>query len=91
MIGFMNNETKKEFYARCGEILGIEHDWQEPVPRRTRWNTRNLGNGRFPGFGLVQMFGPASIRVVSKAGTKMFTTAEAVYEYLETKKAAEGA
>lgn len=83
MIGFMNNETKKEFYERCGEILGITHDWQEPVPRRTRWNTRNLGNGRFPGFGLVQSFGAKSFRVMSRKGTKMFDAPEKVFEYLK--------
>ena len=81
----MENEAKKEFYARCGEILGMEHDWQEPVKRRTRWNTRNLGNGRYPGFGLVQCFGPVTFRVVSKQGTRMFSSPDEVYAYLEEK------
>lgn len=54
--------------------------YHNPV-RRTRWNNRNLGNGRFPGFGLVQSFGQC-IRVVSKRGTVIFKTYEEVYEYL---------
>ena len=78
------NDEKKEFYMRCSEILGIEHEWNDPVPRRTRWNTRLLGNGRYPGFGLVQCFGH-SIRVISKEhGTHMYNTYEDVYTALKT-------
>jgi hypothetical protein len=75
-------DEKREFYENCAEILDIQHDYHDPVPRRTRWNTRFLGNGRFPGFGLVQCFG-SSVRVVSKHGTKMFKTYEETYEYLK--------
>jgi hypothetical protein len=75
------NEEKREFYDNCAKILKIEHTFNEPVPRRNRWNTRRLGNGRYPGFGLVQCFG-SYIRVISKAGTKIFKTYEEVYIYL---------
>jgi hypothetical protein len=75
-------EEKREFYENCAEILSIEHEYHDPVRRRTRWNTRRLGNGRYPGFGLVQCFG-SSVRVVSKKGTKIFLTYEEVYEYLK--------
>ena len=75
------NEEKCAFYERCAEILGIEHVWNTPVPRRNRWNTRRLGNGRYPGFGLIQCYG-TTVRVMSKHGTRMFSTYEAVYEYL---------
>jgi hypothetical protein len=75
-------DEKREFYKNCAEILNIEHDYHDPVPRRTRWNTRLLGNGRYPGFGLVQCFG-SSVRVVSKHGTKLFKTYEETYEYLK--------
>ncbi len=74
-------EEKREFYERCGEILGIAHVYNKPVPRRNRWNNRRLGNGRYPGFGLVQCYGN-SARVMSKHGTKMFDSYEAVYNYL---------
>ena len=75
-------DEKREFYENCAEILNIQHDYHDPVPRRTRWNTRFLGNGRYPGFGLVQCFG-SSVRVVSKHGTKIFNTYEETYEYLK--------
>lgn len=74
-------EEKRAFYEKCAEILNIDHEFNEPVRRRTRWNTRRLGNGRFPGFGLVQCFG-GNVRVVSKDGTKMFSCYEDVYNYL---------
>lgn len=77
------NDERREFYDKCSRILNIDHDYHDPVRRRTRWNTRNLGNGRYPGFGLVQCFG-VSVRVVSKQGTKMFSTYEEVYDYLKT-------
>lgn len=73
----------KQFYDTVSEILNISHIYKEPVPRRTRWNSRILGNGRFPGFGLVQCFGTSHTRVVSKYGTKMFTSFDDTYEYLK--------
>lgn len=81
----MNNEAKKAFYKRCGEIIGIPHEWQEPVARRTRWNTRFLGNGRYPGFGVIRTFG-GSFHIMSKEhGTHFLPTEESVYELLEEK------
>lgn len=79
----MTNEEKEVFYARCGEILGIEHNWNTPVKRRNRWNARFLGNGRYPGFGLIRCYGN-NIMVISKRGTRMFDSCDAVYEFLET-------
>lgn len=75
-------DEKKKFYDTCAEILCVPHEFSEPVRRRTRWNTRKLGNGRYPGFGLVQCFG-SHIRVISKHGTRMFNDYDQVYEYLE--------
>jgi hypothetical protein len=75
-------DEKREFYDNCASILNIDHEFHDPVPRRTRWNTRFLGNGRYSGFGLVQCFG-SSVRVVSKHGTKMFNTYEETYDYLK--------
>jgi len=82
MDNMKTKEERREFYGRCSDILNIERDYHDPVRRRTRWNNRNLGNGRYPGFGLVQCFG-STIRVVSKRGTKVFQTYEEVYEYLK--------
>jgi hypothetical protein len=76
-------EEKQAFYAKCAEILNIPHVFHVPVRRKTRWNTRFLGNGRYPGFGLVQCYG-CVVRVVSKQGTKVFNDYDAVYDYLNT-------
>ena len=78
----MDNMKKKEFYTQCGEILGIEHKWNDPVPRRTRWNARLIGNGRYPNFGLIRCYGK-QIMVTSKNGTRMFDDVELVYDYLK--------
>ena len=81
-MNMKTKDEKREFYARCAEILNIEHEYREPVPRRNRWNTRRLGNGRYPGFGLIHCFG-STVRVMSKLGTRQFDSYEKVYEYLE--------
>lgn len=67
----MNLEDKEVFYGACADALGIPHEFHKPVRRRTRWNNRLLGNGRFPGFGLVRLHGAAVI-IISRHGTKHF-------------------
>lgn len=51
----MNN---KEFYAKVAELLDTTTDG-EPFKyyKRTRWNNRIPGQGRFPGRGIVRIFG----------------------------------
>ncbi|HYD87562.1 MAG TPA: hypothetical protein VEA80_08820 [Vitreimonas sp.] len=57
----MNDEklvVEQGFYQACAELLGAEHDYRPfPFRRRTRWNNRAAGNGRFPGFGVIRIFG----------------------------------
>lgn len=74
---------EEAFYTKCGEILNIEHIYIAPVPRRTRWNNRLLGNGRYKGFGLIRCMGPVIMVTSRKAGTKTFESYEDVYKYLE--------
>ncbi len=74
-------DEKQEFYTKCGEILNIEHVYAEPVRRRNRWNTRRLGNGRYPGFGLIRCYG-TTVMVISKNGSRVYKTYEEVYDYL---------
>ena len=76
---------KKEFYEKCASILGVEHEWCEPVARRTRWNTRFLGNGRIPGHGVIRMFGPTSIHVAfhTTSVNRMFKSPQEVYDFLD--------
>lgn len=52
--------TVEGFYLRCSELLGCtEHTYKEfPFRKRTRWNNRTAGNGRYPGIGLIRVFGP---------------------------------
>lgn len=51
----MNDET---FYRECARLLGTTYDC---VPfqfhKRTRWNNRTPGSGRFPGHGIIRVFG----------------------------------
>jgi hypothetical protein len=46
------------FYQRCAELLGVEHQYRPfRYGKRTRWNNRTPGSGRFPGRGLIRAFG----------------------------------
>jgi len=71
----------QDFYAKCSEILHIEHEYNVPFHKKTRWNARTLGNGRFPGFGTIQSFG-GYYRVMCYNGTYIFETEEEVYDFL---------
>lgn len=77
----MNLEDNEVFYGACADALGIPHEYNKPVRRRTRWNNRLLGNGRFPGFGLVRLHG-ATVIVISHHGTKPFNTREKALAWL---------
>ena len=50
--------SMSEFYNKCAELLGTEYDCK-PFPwyKRTRWNNRAPGSGRYPGFGIIRKFG----------------------------------
>ena len=51
----MNNE---QFYSNVAVLLNTTHDYLPfPFLRRTRWNQRRLGSGRFPNHGIVRCFG----------------------------------
>lgn len=77
------NEEKEAFYIKCSEILGIEHEYNTPVPRRTRWNTRLIGNGRFPGFGLIRCMGNGAMITSRDMGSRTYDTYEEVYAVLK--------
>jgi hypothetical protein len=62
----MNEKSVVEdFYRTVAQLLGCEDhsDKMFPFGRRTRWNNRKPGAGRFPGHGLVRYHGPAMIHV----------------------------
>lgn len=82
----MIDERKKAFYVKVGKILEIEVEYKIPFSKRNRWTNRTLGNGRFPGFGLVRCFGDERVIVTSKHGTRYFDNFNTVYNYLESLK-----
>ena len=50
--------TDEEFYAECAALLGADHEGHPfPYRKRTRWNNRIPGRGRFKNAGLIRIFG----------------------------------
>lgn len=48
----------EKFYAECSALLGTIDECQAfPYHKRTRWNNRVPGRGRFEGFGLIRAYG----------------------------------
>lgn len=77
----MNKQKQEAFYKRCADILNIPHTYNAPV-RRNRWTNRRLGNGRFPGFGLIRCYG-TSVMITTRAKTVWLPSFEAAIDYLE--------
>jgi hypothetical protein len=50
--------TNDDFYAECAALLNCKHEGEAfPYHKRTRWNNRSAGRGRFPNHGLIRVFG----------------------------------
>jgi hypothetical protein len=50
--------VEQGFYQAYAELLGVNHAYRRfPYAKPTRWNNRAAGNGRYPGVGLVRLFG----------------------------------
>lgn len=46
------------FYLECARLLKTDHLGQPFTHyKRTRWNNRTPGQGRFPGRGIIRVFG----------------------------------
>jgi hypothetical protein len=59
-----HHAVEESFYRECARLLGAAHTfrpWVGPPP--DRWNNRHPGNGRFPGFGTIRMYGPNHIHI----------------------------
>ena len=57
----MNNE---DFYIKCGELLQSNTVYAPfPYYRRTRWNNRVAGSGRYEGKGVIRVFSETMIHV----------------------------
>ena len=54
----MTDRSDEGFYRRCAAILGTDYGCTPFTGhRRTRWNNRAPGSGRFPDHGLIRLFG----------------------------------
>jgi hypothetical protein len=78
----MNNE---QFYAECAALLGTTHEGK-PFPylhsRRTRWNNRIAGQGRFPGRGVIRVFGDSVHVALHSPPVHFIGTKESVLDLL---------
>ena len=77
---------REEFYEECARILGCEYEGEAFTSyKRTRWNNRRAGQGRFPGFGTIRHYGDdihvALRHPITSIGT--FKTEEEVISFLE--------
>jgi hypothetical protein len=84
----MNDEkhaVEEGFYQRCAELLGVPYTYRPfPYRRRTRWNNRSAGNGRFEGRGLIRLFGQ-TVHVALNAPvrvTRSFKSHEETFAFL---------
>jgi hypothetical protein len=74
-----NYENEKAFFERIAALLETHHEYRRvaiypkvdrhtgeiyvPITENTRWH-RALGNGRFPGHGVIRYWKPDSIQVL---------------------------
>ena len=82
----MTLHEDQAFYDRCAELLGVEHQFAPfRYGKRTRWNNRKPGSGRFPGRGLVRAFGNHVHLSLyrPKPISRLFDSREAALECLE--------
>lgn len=80
------HEVEHRFYQRCAELLGVPDTYRPyPYKKRTRWNNRTAGNGRFAGCGLIRLFGThVHVALIAPVtANKMFTSHAAALEWLE--------
>lgn len=80
-----------EFYNEVARLLNTSHEYYRHVDirkgktYRTRWNNRQPGNGRFPEFGLVRLFGD-TVQIILRQPKEINATIEgrqAALDYLE--------
>lgn len=73
------------FYEKCSEILKVSHEGSSfPYKKRTRWNNRAPGQGRFPGRGIIRHYGNViHISLYNPSYNGIFETEEKVFEILK--------
>ncbi len=71
------------FYLEVGVILDMSHVEITEPKRRTRWNARQPGNGRYPGRGLVRLYGErVLVQLRSPPVTRWFETRREALDFL---------
>lgn len=76
---------RAEFYERVAELLEVEHEGEAfRYSRRTRWNNRAAGPGRYPGRGVVRYLGPRHIVLALREPNvhRVFQSEEALLAFL---------
>lgn len=78
-----HQQAEQAFYDAVAQLLGCAHDYDPWIyDRRTRWNHRRLGNGRFTQHGLVRRYSSTLIHVSLRqpALTSHYTSEQAALE-----------
>ena len=76
---------REEFWVLCDSIMGMETQKPTGIRRRTRWNNRDPGSGRYPGFGLIRHYSSELIHISSKDyGNKLFKSEEDAVAFLKS-------
>jgi hypothetical protein len=60
--------VEEGFYREVARVLGCDNHVYRPFPypKRTRWNNRAPGNGRYIGYGIVRRYSKTKIHVMLK-------------------------
>lgn len=85
-------QNEFEFYEKCALILCVEHEFVYKFAKRTRWNHRNPGNGRFPTRGTIKWFSSTCIYLSfhTPLVCKYFKSPDDCIEWLEAHVARKG-
>jgi len=77
---------EEAFYRESARLLDAVHTYRPWVGRPpNRWNNRHPGDGRFPGFGTIGMYGPNHIHVSLRHPmvlNRTYRSPEEVYDLL---------
>jgi hypothetical protein len=80
--------VEESFYKTIAELLGCDtHDYKPyPYSKRTRWNNRSPGNGRYLGHGVIKRYNSTVILVNLHTPHVVgyFTNEQTVFDTIKT-------
>lgn len=79
--------VEEGFYQAVADLLKCSSDYRKyPFTKRTRWNNRSAGNGRFIGHGLIRFYGPTNIHITlnNPKINGLFSTVDSALEAIKT-------